>query len=270
MKAYKIDRTKRVVVGILLVILTLGFCVVGTGAARPDMAGPGGQGFGGPMDQQGFGGQGGPMGGQGFGGQNGLMGQQGFDGQTPPDGDFDGQTPPDGASFPDGQFSRDDRGGFDHQRDFGGRGGFGPDGGFQPKDGGVREAIEALEDGDEKTALQTLLANVDTAMDALIGADDETREAAETALNDARDALDAALTAAGIKVPEAPEMPAEGELLERPANDGERPQRGGDQRPQNDAPDFLNRENLQNIDLDDEEQVQNLFQRFVDWLKGNG
>ena len=46
MKTYKM---KRVVVGILLVMLTLGFCVVGTGAASadqkvgPDQMGQGGQ-----------------------------------------------------------------------------------------------------------------------------------------------------------------------------------------------------------------------------------
>ena len=28
-------------------------------------------------------------------------------------------------------------------------------------------------------------------------------------------------------------------------------------------------ENLENIDLNDEEQVQNLFQQFVSWLKGS-
>ena len=292
MKTYAM---KRVVVGILLVILTLGFCVVGTGAAKPDQM------MGGPMDQQGFGpgGQGGPS-----GRQNGPMGQQGFgpgenfnsDSQSF-GGDFapDGATPPedsdfsqDGASFPggfgpmggrfsdgetnlDGQFSSDGHGGPDGQRGFGGRGGFGRDGGFRPMADGVREAIEALDDGETKSALEALYENVHTAMEALMNADDDTREAAQSAADEARDALSSALAAAGIdaSMMDPPEKPEGDENMgrpERPENDDQnRPENGGGQK----SPDFLIRENLENIDLDDEEQVQDLFQRFLAWIRGS-
>ena len=194
MKTY---RMKRVVVGIMLVILTLGFCVVGTGAARADMGGP-------PMG--GFGGQGGP-GGQGFGPGGDFNGNnQGFG----PGGDFGGN----GQGFgPGGDFNGNNQG-------FGPRGGFGPggqnghgrDGGFRPMDNDVREAIEALEDGDSKTELMTLYENVHTAMEKLREADDDSRESAEAAVKEARDALNTALTEAGIEstMSEPPEKP-EGE-----------------------------------------------------------
>ena len=184
---------KHVVVGIMLVILTLGFCVVGTGAARPDMP---------PMDQQGF----------GHGGQGRPMGGQDFDGETPPempDGESDGFCPRDGSGENDGGQPPADGGfGFDHQRGFGGHGGPGRDG--KGMDGDVREAIEALEDEDTRAALETLLENVRAAMEALMSADEDKREEAEAAVKEARDALNEALTAAGIDVsvsqpPEKPE-----------------------------------------------------------------
>lgn len=259
METYKM---KRVVVGILLVMLTLGFCVVGTGAANADqMGGPGAQmGQGGPMMDRGF----------GRGGQGSPMDGQSFDGETPPEmpeGDF----APDGASFPggfgpdgesasNGQFSRGGGFGPGSQRDFGGHGGFGRDGGPQGMDNDVRKAIEALEDGETKTNLETLMDNVHTAMEALHDADDDSREGAETAVNEARDALNEALTAAGIDT-QLNEPPAKPEG----SDDMNRPENGGRQN----GTDFLNRENLENIDLDDEEQVQTLFQQFVNWLKGS-
>ena len=228
MKTYKM---KRVVVGIMLVMLTLGFCVVGTGAALPD-----------PM-----GGRGGQM------GQGIPMDGQDFDGETPPE--MPDGAAPNGASFP---------GGFGRKGDFGqGRGAtfngqFSRGGGF------------ALEDGETKTNLETLMDNVHTAMEALRDADDASREAAEAAVNEARDALHEALAAAGIDVSmnEAPERPEidNGTRPELPENGSQNvPANGGRQN----TPDFLNRENLETIDLDDEEQVQNLFQQFVSWLKGS-
>lgn len=300
MKTYKM---KRVVVGILLVILTLGFCVVGTGAAHADQ-------MGGPMNQQqgfGPGGQGGPMGQMGGpGGRGGQMDQQSFgpggdygsdsqnfggsapDGQTPPDGgnfDRDGESFPGGSFGPDGengfapegqsdsngQFSRDGGFGPDSQRDFGGHGGPGRNGGPQGMDNGVREAIDALEDGETKTNLETLMENVHTAMETLRDADDDSREAAETGVKEARDALNTALEAAGIDVSmnEPPEKPEDGDDTTRP----ERPENGNQNRPENggrqNGPDFLNREALESIDLEDEEQVENLFQQFLTWLKGS-
>lgn len=209
MKAYKIDPTKRLVVGILLVMLTLGFCVVGTGAARAEQ-------MGGPMDRQ-----------QGFGP--------------------------------------------DSQRDFGGHGGFGRDGGPQGMDNDVLKAIDALEDADTRAALETLMDNVHTAMEALHDADDDSREAAETGVKEARDALNEALTAAGIdaQMNEPPAMPEGGEDMARSA----RPENGGQTRPadggRQNGPDFLSRENLENIDLEDEEQVQNLFQQFLTWIQSS-
>lgn len=281
MKAYKIDPTKRLVVSILLVMLTLGFCVVGTGAAHADqMGGPGGPG--GQM------GQGSPMMDQGFGrgGQDGATAQQGFGGGTPPEmpeGDF----APEGDSFPggfgprggfgqgenadfDGQISRNSGFGPGDQRDFGGHDGFGRDRGPQGMDNDVLKAIDALEDGETKTNLEALMGSVHTAMEALMEADDDSREAAETAVNEARDALNGALAAAGIDagMNEAPAKPENGSgtRLERPDSGNQnRPDNGGRQN----APDFLNREALESIDLDDEEQVQNLFQQFVNWLKGS-
>ena len=250
MKTYKM---KRVVVGILLVMLTLGFCVVGTGAANADQMGrPGGQ-----M------GQGNPMMGQGFGrgGQGGPMDGQSFDGETPPEmpedglapdvGSFPGGFGPDGESASNGQFSHDGGFGPGGQRDFGGHDGFGRDGGPQGMGKDVLKAIDALEDGETKTNLETLMDNVHTAMEALHDADEDSREAAETAVNEARDALHEALAAAGI----------DASMTEVP----EKPEDGGRQN----IPDFLNRENLENIDLDNEEQVQTLFQQFVNWLKGS-
>ena len=212
MKTYKM---KRAVVGILLVILTLGFCVVGTGAARAEgMGGPnGGQhgfgpGPGGPGGQFGFDGQTPPDGQFGPGAQGDGSSQSGFGGQTPPDGQsgFDGQTPPDGQSAPDGGRQFGGRG------DFGGRGGFGGHGGFGPMDRDLSAAIDSLDDGDTKTELQTLLKNVQSAMEALRNADTDSRESAEAAVKEARDALNEALTKAGIEIADVnpPELP-EGE-----------------------------------------------------------
>ncbi|MBR6839610.1 MAG: hypothetical protein IKM82_03360 [Oscillospiraceae bacterium] len=260
MKTYKM---KRVVVGIVLVMLTLGFCVLGTGAASADqMGGPGGQmGQGGPMIDRGF----------GRGGQGGPTDGQSFDGETPPEmpeGDFahDGASfpggfSPDGESASNGQFSRDGGFGPGGQRDFGSHGGFGHDGGPHGMDSDVLKAIDALEDGETKTNLETLMDSVHTAMEALHDADDDSREAAETAVNEARDALHEALKAAGIDVSisDAPEKPE--------IDSGTRP--GLPENGRQNIPAFLNRENLENIDLDNEEQVQTLFQQFVSWLKGS-
>ena len=252
MKTYTL---KHIVVGIMLVILTLGFCVVGTGAARPDpMAGPG--------DQLG---QGDPM-----------MGQ-GVDGETPPEIP-EGDAAPDGGSFPGGFGQKGDfgqgmganfNGKFSHnggfgpggQRDFGGHGGFGRDGGPRGMGNDLRDAIAALEDGETKTNLETLMDNVHTAMEALRDADGDSREAAETSVKEARDALNSALQEAGIdmQMNEASEKPENGSGRQNdPANGGRQ-----------NIPAFLNRENLESIDLNDEEQVQNLFQEFVSWLKGS-
>ena len=261
MKTYKM---KRVVVGIMLVMLTLGFCVVGTGAALPD-----------PM-----GGRGGQM------GQGIPMDGQDFDGETPPEIP-EGDAALDGGSFPggfgqkrdfgqgmgadfNGQFSHDGGFGPGGQRDFCGHGGFGRDGSSHRMDNDVLKAIDALEDGETKTNLETLMDNVHTAMEALRDADDASREAAEAAVNEARDALHEALAAAGIDVSmnEAPERPEidNGTRPELPENGNQnRPENGGRQN----IPAFLNRENLESIDLNDEAQVQTLFQQFVSWLKGS-
>ena len=243
MKTYKM---KRVVVGIMLVMLTLGFCVVGTGAALPDPTG-------GPGSQM---------------GQGDPMMDQGVDGTTPPEMP-EGGAAPDGGSFPggfgqkgdfgqgmgadfNGQFSRGGGFGPGGQRDFGGHGGFGRDGSPRGMDHAALKAIDALEDGETKTNLETLMGNVHTAMEALRDADDNSREAAEAAVQEARDALHEALAAAGIDV-SMNETPEKTEIGSGRQN----------------IPAFLNRENLENIDLNDEEQVQNLFQQFVSWLKGS-
>ena len=340
MKTYK---TKRVVVGILLVILTLGFCVVGTGAAHADqmggpmsqqrgfgpggrqgspgtqMGGPGRQSS--PMDQQGFGsgsnyGSGaqsfGPGGNYGSNTQDSgsflpydespdafvpyddMSQQQGFgpggnygsDAQSfGPGGNSDSNAQDFGSFVPydessdsfrpcggfnrnmgvdfDGQFSRD--GGDQPQPadGFGGHGGLGRDGAPEGMDNGVREAIAALEDGETKTNLETLMQNVHTAMDALHDADDDSREAAETGVKEARDALNTALEAAGIdaSMNEPPEKPDDGNDATRP----ERPENSGRQS----SPDFMSREALESIDLEDEEQVQNLFRQFLTWLQSS-
>ena len=264
MKAYKIDPTKRFVVGILLVMLTLGFCVAGTGAASADqMGGPGGQiGQGGPMMGQGF----------GRGGQGGPTDGQSFDGETPPEmpdgaapdgASFPGGFSPDGESASNGQFSRNGGFGPGGQRDFGGHDGFGRDGGPQGMENNVLKAIDALEDGETKTNLEALMDSVHTAMEALHDADDDSREAAEAAVKEARDALNSALEEAGIdaQMNEAPEKPENSSGMTRP----ERPENGGRQN----IPTFLNREDLESIDLNDEEQVQNLFQQFLNWLRGS-
>ena len=291
MNTYKIDPTKRLVVGILLVMLTLGFCVVGTGAASADqMGGPGSQmAQGGPMGRGfGPGGQNGPTNQQGFGpgGQNGPDSQnfgpggnsgsdaQDFDSFVPYDESSDGFGPRGGfgqdmGTDSDGQFSRDGGFGPGGQRDFGGHGGFGRDGGPQGMDNGVREAIDALEDADTKAELETLMDKVHTAMEALHNADDDTRDAAEADVKEARDALNSALEEAGIdtSMSKAPEKPENDSGMNRP----ELPDNGNQDRPDNSGmqnlPDFLNQENLHNIDLNDEEQVQDLFQQFLAWLQ---
>ena len=168
MKTYTL---KHIVVGIMLVILTLGFCVVGTGAARPDhMKGP--------------------------------MGQHDFlsDGETPPempDGEFfPGGFGPQGDFKPaDGELPPDGFDGSAPQHGFGGRGGMDGHG----MDAEILTAIEALEDGETKTELQSLYDKLHSAMEALMQADSDSREAAETAVKEARDALNEALTAAGIE-----------------------------------------------------------------------
>ena len=169
MKTYTL---KHIVVGIMLVILTLGFCVVGTGAARPN-----------------------PM--------KGPMGQQDFlpDGETPPempDGEFfPGGFGPQGDFEPaDGELPPDGFGGPAPQHGFGGRGGMDAHG----MDAEILTAIEALEDGETKNELQTLYDKLHSAMEALMQSDDDSREAADTAVKEARDALNGALTAAGIEV----------------------------------------------------------------------
>ena len=169
MKTYTL---KHIVVGIMLVILTLGFCVVGTGAARPDQ-------------------------------MKGPMGQHDFlsDGETPPempDGEFfPGGFGPQGDFEPaDGELPPDGFGGPAPQHGFGGRGGMDAHG----MDAEILTAIEALEDGETKNELQTLYDKLHSAMEALMQSDDDSREAADTAVKEARDALNEALTAAGIEV----------------------------------------------------------------------
>ena len=166
MKTYTL---KHIVVGIMLVILTLGFCVVGTGAARPD-----------PMKEP--------------------MGQRDFmpDGETPPempDGEFFPGGPQSDFEPADGALPPDGFGGFGPQHGFGRRGGMDAHG----MDAEILTAIEALEDGETKTELQSLYDKLHSAMEALMQADSDSREAAETAVKEARDALNEALTAAGIE-----------------------------------------------------------------------
>ncbi len=179
---------KRIVVGIMLVILTLGFCVVGTGAARPDSMGQP------PMNEQrgGFGGQNG-FGGHGqFGpgvqemtdGESGFGSQNGFGGR--------GQFGPGAQEMTDGESA------FNGQNGFGGRGG--QRGGFRPMDGDTRQTVEALEDGE---------------------ADDSSRESAEAAVKTARDALNEALSAAGIETETTPpDMPEGGADMTPPEQPG--------------------------------------------------
>ena len=167
MKTYTL---KHIVVGIMLVILTLGFCVVGTGAARPD-----------PMKEP--------------------MGQRDFmpDGETPPEmpnGEFFPGGPQSDFEPADGALPPDGFGGFGPQHGFGRRGGMDAHG----MDAEILTAIEALEDGETKTELQALYDKLHSAMEALMQADDNSRDAAETAVKEARDALNEALTAAGIEV----------------------------------------------------------------------
>lgn len=202
---------KRIVVGIMLVLLTLGFCVVGTGAARPDS-----------MGQP-------PMNGQrgGFGGQN----------------DFGDR----GQFGPGAQEMTGDESGFGGQNDFGGRGG--QRGGFRPMDGDTRQTVEAMEDGETKTALLALLDDVHSAMEALREADDSSRESAEAAVKTARDALNEALSAAGIETGTTPpDMPEGGSDMTPP------------EQPGGNMPEPFNFDELS------EEQIENLFQRFQSWL----
>ena len=224
---------KRIVVGIMLVLLTLGFCVVGTGAAKADNMGQP------PMNGQrgGFGGQndfGGP-GGFGPGGQEMRDGENSFNGQN----GFGGH----GQFGPGAQEMRDGENSFNGQNGFDGRGGFGP------MDRGTREAVEALEDGETKTALLALLDDVHSAMEALRAADDSSRESAEAAVKAARDALNEALSAAGIEADMTPPEMPEGDMDMTPPA-----QFGGD------MPDRFD------FDEMSEEQIQTLYQRFQSWL----
>ena len=228
---------KRIVVGIMLVILTLGFCVVGTGAARPDSMGQP------PMNEQrgGFGGQNG-FGGHGqFGpgvqemtdGESGFGSQNGFGGR--------GQFGPGAQEMTDGESA------FNGQNGFGGRDG--QRGGFRPMDGDTRQTVEALEDGETKTTLLALLDDVHSAMEALREADDSSRESAEAAVKTARDALNEALSAAGIETGTTPPDMPEGSADMTPPE-----QPGGN------MPEPFNFDELS------EEQIENLYQRFQSWL----
>ena len=228
---------KRVVVGIMLVLLTLGFCVVGTGAAKADNMGQP------PMNGQrgGLGGQngfGGP-GGFGPGGQNMTDGENGFGGH--------GQFGPGAQEMTDGENSFNGQNGFDGRGGFDGHGA--ERGGFGPMDRGTREAVEALEDGETKTALLALLDDVHSAMETLRASDDSSRESAEAAVKAARDALNEALSAAGIETELTPPELPEGDGNMTPPE-----QFGGDMPAR--------------FDFDElsEEQIQDLYQRFQSWL----
>ena len=228
---------KRIVVGIMLVLLTLGFCVVGTGAARPDSMGQP------PMNGQrgGFGGQN-DFGGRGqFGpsAQEMTDGENSFGGQN----DFGGR----GQFGPGAQEMTGDESGFGGQNGFGGPGG--QRGGFRPMDGDTRQTVEAMEDGETKTALLALLDDVHSAMEALRKADDSSRESAEAAVKAARDALNEALSAAGIETETTPpDMPEGGADMTPP------------EQPGGNMPEPFNFDELS------EEQIENLFQRFQSWL----
>ncbi len=228
---------KRIVVGIMLVILTLGFSVVGTGAARPDSMGQP------PMNGQrgGFNGQNG-FGGPGQfcpGGQEMTDGESGFNGQN----GFGGP----GQFGPGGQEMTDGESGFNGQNGFGGHDGH--RGGFRPMDGDTRQKVEAMEDGETKTALLALLDDVHSAMEALREADDSSRESAEAAVKAARDALNEALSAAGIEAELTPSEMPEGAADMTPPE-----QPGGNM--------------LESFNFDElsEEQIENLYQRFQSWL----
>lgn len=130
----------------------------------------------------------------------GPMGQHDFlsDGETPPempDGEFFPGGPQGDFKPADGALPPDGFGGFGPQHGFGGRGGMDGHG----MDAEILTAIEALEDGETKTELQSLYDKLHSAMEALMQADSDSREAAETAVKEARDALNEALTAAGIE-----------------------------------------------------------------------
>ena len=130
------------------------------------------------------------------------------------------------------------------------------------KDNGVEntlKAVEALDDSDQKTNLQNLLDAYKAAVEAVDKTTDNTsRKTALEAMDAAREALNKALTEAGVDSQiSAVEKNAEVKPAEKPAQGGTTAV----------APAAESTKTAQNAT---DKENMNLFQKFLQWLKGFG
>ena len=191
--------------------------------------------------------------------QNGPM-----NGQQPPEKpDSEDMTPPDVQQPPE-KLEGDE----DHTPPADGQNGpMGP-GGMDPMNQ-IISAVNELENEDAKANIESLMKAHLDAMEAERNAeDDDARAEAAEAVAAAQEALNEALAAAGIEVSmdqQPPEKP-DGEDMTPPEKpEGEAPPANGQQPPE--KPD---NEDMTPPEInEDKADMFNLFQQFLEWLKGN-
>ena len=254
----------------LVMVVALSATVFADGPqGGPQMGGMQQQMNGGPhggmrMPQGGFD-QGSPS--QGNFGQDQQMGgfnQDGpMNGQQPPEKpDGEDMTPPDGQQPPEKPEGDEDRTPADGQN-----GPMGP-GGMDPMNQ-IISAVNELENEDAKANIESLMKAHLVAMEAERNAeDDDARSEAAEAVAAAQEALDEALAAAGIEVSmdqQSPEKP-DGEDMTPPEKpEGEAPPANGQQPPEKPDSEDMTPPEIN----EDKADMFNLFQQFLEWLKGN-
>lgn len=191
--------------------------------------------------------------------QNGPM-----NGQQPPEKpDGEDMTPPDGQQPPEKLEGDEDR----TPPADGQNGPMGP-GGMDPMNQ-IISAVNELENEDAKANIESLMKAHLDAMEAERNAeDDNARAEAAEAVAAAQEALNEALAAAGIEVSmdqQPPEKP-DGEDMTPPEKpEGEAPP-ANDQQP----PEKPDSEDMTPPEInEDKADMFNLFQQFLEWLKGN-
>lgn len=191
--------------------------------------------------------------------QNGSM-----NGQQPPEKpDGEDMTPPDGQQPPEKLEGDEDR----TPPADGQNGPMGP-GGMDPMNQ-IISAVNELENEDAKANIESLMKAHLVAMEAERNAeDDDARSEAAEAVAAAQEALDEALAAAGIEVSmdqQPPEKP-DGEDMTPPEKpEGEAPHANGQQ-----PPELQDGEDMTPPEInEDKADMFNLFQQFLEWLKGN-
>lgn len=191
--------------------------------------------------------------------QNGPM-----NGQQPPEKpDGEDITPPDGLQPPEKLEGDEDR----TPPADGQNGPMGP-GGMDPMNQ-IISAVHELENEDAKANIESLMKAHLDAMEAERNAeDDDARAEAAEAVAAAQEALDEALAAAGIEVSmdqQPPEKP-DGEDMTPPEKpEGEAPPANGQQPPEKPDSEDMTPPEIN----EDKADMFNLFQQFLEWLKGN-